>query len=167
TDVIAQHNTELQRTAQEGGVREPGPEQEQDDQRPGTKVNPQDVPQPGAEPAGGALRDEIVPARRRGTSQHAGGDPQQVSADLPGPVFTTGGRASSAFAALLFAALVGGAAWVANLHGVPIRFQFAFQLGLGLLVLCAVVELVRTAWPRLRLKINPDGLRVSRAALTR
>lgn len=173
TDVIAEHNTALQRTANEGGHRAPDPGREQEPSRPPTKVYPHEAPPAGQRPepasasADAELRDEIVPARRRGTTEQGGRDPRQVNADLPGPVFTTGGRGSSAFAALLFTALVAGAAWVANRYSVPDEYQFAFRLGLGLLALCAIVEFVRAAWPRLRLKINPDGLLISRAVLNR
>nr|WP_228045900.1 serine/threonine-protein kinase [Saccharopolyspora sp. HNM0983] len=168
TDVIAQHNTELQRTANEPDNPRPGTLVYPDGEPPAAPApQPPPQPAPAASPPAGDLREEIVPARARETSEQGGADPTRVRADLPGPVFATGGRGSAAFWTVLFAAIVAGGAWVGTQYGVPEDFQFAFQLGIGLLALCAIVEFARAVWPRLRLKINPDGLRISRAGLNR
>ncbi|GAA2801031.1 serine/threonine-protein kinase [Saccharopolyspora taberi] len=116
-------------------------------------------------PAPAQQRGQIVPARPRQTSQSPAAP--QVRKDQPGPVFHTGGRVGAFVSGLVIVLLMLGAhelASQASLSGDPYQ---VYRLGMLLLGISAVWSAARVLMPRLRLKINGDGIRVSRLGLAR
>ncbi|MER7015157.1 serine/threonine-protein kinase [Saccharopolyspora sp. NPDC000359] len=107
------------------------------------------------------VRGKIVPAQPRQTAQ------QRVRRDNPGPVFATAGRFRALLSALVCVAIMYGAYRLADSgFGVDDRFP-VFQLGMLLLGISAAWSALRAVLPSLNLKVNSDGLLISRMGLTR
>ncbi|MFB9569660.1 hypothetical protein ACFFRS_22090 [Saccharopolyspora hordei] len=107
------------------------------------------------------MRDEIVPAKPRQTSRQP-----QVRRDNPGPVFSTTGRFRALLSALVYFAIMVGAYRLYD-AGFGSRHLVIFQLGMLLLGISAVWSLGRAVMPSLHLKVNSDGLLVSRMGMVR
>ncbi|NHD17456.1 MULTISPECIES: serine/threonine-protein kinase [unclassified Actinopolyspora] len=101
------------------------------------------------------------------SGHHRADPPQTVRDELPGPVFRTAGRAGallwSGFSALLAYATVRTGTDLS----VSGETAAVFMLAVFLLLLSAVLSLANALIPAIRLKINPDGIRVSRMGLHR
>ncbi|GAA4887515.1 serine/threonine-protein kinase [Saccharopolyspora cebuensis] len=114
-----------------------------------------------------ARRDPIVPAAPRHTA------PAKIAArvrdDVPGPVFVTAGKVAAFLWILCCVLVVAGLnALAAQVSVLPNDLDtIAFQVGSLLLVVSAAWSAVRLLVPKLKLKINPDGLRISRLGLHR
>ncbi|RKT82298.1 Serine/threonine protein kinase [Saccharopolyspora antimicrobica] len=178
SDVIAQHATQLQQTAS-APMPDTPPPQPVAAPRPATRTYtqaapaapapapPQPAPQPPAPVAPARaevepVRGKIVPAQPRQTSQQP-----QVRRDNPGPVFATAGRFRALFSAVVCVAIMFGAYELFR-HGLGSGDRFMiFQIGMLLLGLSAAWSVARAVLPSLCLKINGDGLLVSRMGLTR
>ncbi|GAB3280525.1 hypothetical protein GCM10027563_09420 [Parasphingorhabdus pacifica] len=108
---------------------------------------------------------KIRPAVPRNTAKQAVADRARVRKDNPGPVFTTGGRGGALFSAVLLGLFVFG---TLMLLGTP-RGDVAipYFIGLGLLTASGALSLLKAITPGLRLKLNSDGLLVSRSGFTR
>ncbi|MGW3467787.1 protein kinase domain-containing protein [Saccharopolyspora sp. NPDC000995] len=201
TDVIAQHATQLQQTA---NAPLPDTAPPQPTPKPGTRaytqahdatpvssapvspapVSPAPVSPAPVAPASGApapvapapvssapfasepIRDKIVPARPRETAR----TPQRVRKDNPGPVFATGGRFRAAMSAVIcgMIILVAGRLFQAyDLSGLSHDRVAIFRLGMLLLGISMLWSIGKVLLPSLHLKINSDGLLISRMGLTR
>ncbi|GAA4863926.1 serine/threonine-protein kinase [Saccharopolyspora rosea] len=162
TDVIAQHATELQRTANAPLPDAPPPDVPPPAPAPANSVRTAPVAPPTpVPPANGA---PIVAKRPRGTVQQTA---EQVRRDLPGPVFRTRGKVPAALSALACVAIMVAARWMAARTGVSMELSIVYRLGVLLLSLSALWSLIIILLPGLRLKINADGLVVSRMGLHR
>lgn len=101
---------------------------------------------------------QIVPFRPKPTSPQSTGS-VTVRKNQPGPVFQTGGRfAAFILAMLAFVAAVGIAR--ISMSG---TVQHVVDSAAVAMAVAGVLALIKTCTPRLHLKINTDGLRVSRA----
>ncbi|WP_406692120.1 serine/threonine-protein kinase [Saccharopolyspora sp. ID03-671] len=178
TAVIAQHATELQRTAQAPDAP-PAPPAPLNPPKQQTRTYTQSAPAPSAPapsaaaPAAPAapvaaapaspMRQPITPAapQKRATQAQV----VQVRRDGPGPEFRTAGRVSAGIWAAFFAALLVGVAYLAE--RVSVDREPLFLLGAGLLVFGAIWSVGRMLAPSLRLKVNGDGVVVHRFGLTR
>ncbi|TWF94016.1 serine/threonine-protein kinase [Saccharopolyspora dendranthemae] len=188
TAVIAQHATELQRTAQVSDTpppqpvaappQAPKPVTQTYTQAPPVAA-PAGPPAPAPAPAG-PMRDKIVPSpaqKRRTQSQEQ--RPPRVRRDGPGPEFRTRGRVAAAmwvatFALLLVAATYGAREMGFSLFGRNPLDSLSdpdpvavLRLGAFLLLFGAVWSFCRMLAPSLRLKVNGDGVVVHRFGLTR
>jgi serine/threonine protein kinase len=182
SDVIAQHATQLQQTANAPLPDTPPPQPVAAAPKPGTRAYtqaqsaaptpPAPTPPAAAPPAPtppAPVRDKIVPARPRQTAQE-----QQLVArvrkDNPGPVFTTGGRVRAFLSALICGLIVFGANNLfQNYYADEVSRDLVgiFRLGMLLLVISIVWSIGKMLLPSLQLKINSDGLRISRMGLVR
>ncbi|WP_438387753.1 serine/threonine-protein kinase [Actinopolyspora saharensis] len=101
------------------------------------------------------------------SGHHRADPPQTVRDELPGPVFRTAGRAG----ALLWAGFSALLAYATVRTGTDLSVSgetaAVFMLAVFLLLLSAVLSLANALIPAIRLKINPDGIRVSRMGLHR
>ncbi|KAA5830034.1 serine/threonine-protein kinase [Saccharopolyspora hirsuta] len=175
SDVIAQHATQLQQTASAQlpdtpppqPVAEPKPATRSYTQSAPAPAPPQPAPQPAAPVVAARsevepMRGKIVPAQPRQTSQQP-----RVRRDNPGPVFATAGRFRALVSALVCLAIMYGAYRLAQ-SGLGAGGRYAiFQLGMLLLGISAAWSAARVVLPSLRLKVNSDGLLISRMGLTR
>ncbi|MDA3625351.1 serine/threonine-protein kinase [Saccharopolyspora sp. WRP15-2] len=178
TDVIAQHATQLQTaSAQHPDTPPPQPTaQPKSATRTYTQAGPAPAPQapvapvPAAPPAPVAparnaaepQRGKIVPAQPRATSHQP-----QVRRDNPGPTFTTAGRFRALLSALVVVLIMIAADRLAG-HGLGSSNKLMiFQLGMLLLGLSAAWSVARALLPSLRLKVNSDGLLISRLGMHR
>ncbi|MEV0083072.1 serine/threonine-protein kinase [Saccharopolyspora sp. NPDC050642] len=188
SDVIAQHATQLQQTANAPLPDTPPPQQVPAAPRPATRsytqaqnaappapvapapAPPAPVPPAPMVPAAVAperMRDKIVPARPRQTAQNQH-PVARVRKDNPGPVFATGGRFRAAMSALICALIMFGANRVFQTYGgLSTEHVAIFRLGMLLLAVSMLWSIGRVLLPSLRLKINSDGLLISRLGLTR
>ena len=188
TAVIAQHATELQRTAQVPDAPPPQPvAAPSQEPKPGTQTYtqappvaaPAGPPAPAPVPAG-QMRDKIVPApahKRQTQSQEQ--RPTRVRRDGPGPEFRTRGRVAAAMWTAVFALLLTAAAYLSDsgdirLSGAHVFGSLAspdqetvFLIGALLLLVGAVWSFCRMIAPSLRLKVNGEGVVVHRFGLTR
>ncbi|MCI2419896.1 serine/threonine protein kinase [Saccharopolyspora sp. K220] len=170
TDVIAQHATQLQQTANAPLPDTPPPQPVAAQPKPVTRAYTQAQPAPPAPPAPAApTRDKIVPARPKQTAQQQMAL-ARVRKDGPGPVFATGGRTRAALSAIICLLIVFGANRLYETQGLGGRVSAdmiaIFRLGLLLLTISAIWSAGKALLPSLRLKINSDGLLVSRMGLT-
>ncbi len=100
-----------------------------------------------------------------------GAAPQPIAArptvdrHLQGPVFRTRGRAAALLSAAFVFTLAYGAVQLARVSGTTGTARGVLELGIACLFLSGVISLVRAVLPGLRLRINSDGLRVSRMGL--
>ncbi|CAM01191.1 serine/threonine protein kinase [Saccharopolyspora erythraea NRRL 2338] len=122
--------------------------------------------QPVAEQQVQPQRDKIVPARPRQTAQTQAAV-ARVRADVPGPTFATGGRVGALVSAVVIVLLMIGARELSSAIGTNPNVRGLFNLGMLLLAISAGWSLLRVVMPSLRLKVNSDGLRVSRLGLGR
>ncbi|MGP4017409.1 serine/threonine-protein kinase [Saccharopolyspora sp. 5N708] len=174
TDVIAQHATQLQQTANAALPDTPPPQPVAAQPKPVTRAYTQAQPAPAAPPAQPAppvpVRDKIVPARPKQTAQQALALPR-VRKDSPGPVFATGGRVRAALSALACLLIVFGVNRLYENYDLGSRVSTelvgVFRLGTLLLIISAIWSIGRMLLPSLQLKINSDGLLVSRMGLSR
>ena len=178
TALISEHTTQLQRTANAAASEDtPRPAAEhKPSTRAYTGLNEQPKPPPPPPPAPPPSRVEqtapIAPARPRATAQQPVQQPRPqrplVSKDNPGPVFKTGRRVPPLlWAAFLFGLAWGGVAAAYAIHGVPRHFVPAANIALTVLVVLGSLSLLKVLRPALRLKINSDGIRISRLGLSR
>ncbi len=109
-------------------------------------------------------RGPIAPARPRETSQQR---TSRVRADVPGPVFRTKGRMRYAMGALF--ALFMLVAVLAFAREGAVSGQPLMLLGIAglLFATSAVLSTARMITPALRIKVNGDGIRISRPGLSR
>ncbi|GAA0541354.1 hypothetical protein GCM10011581_37220 [Saccharopolyspora subtropica] len=172
SDVIAQHATQMQQTANAPLPDTPPPQPVAAQPKPATRVHTQNAPAapPVAQPATPAppvlLRDRIVPAQPRQTAQQQA----RVRRDNPGPVFRTAGRMRAVLSAVVCGLIIFGANWLFRSYDVSevSRDHIAlFRLGILLLALSMVWSIGLALLPNLRLKINSDGLLISRMGLDR
>ncbi|MEB3368556.1 serine/threonine-protein kinase [Saccharopolyspora mangrovi] len=184
TAVIAQHATELQRTAQAPDTPppQPVPAAAQAAPKPVTQAYTQAPPAADAPPAAPApaMRDKIAPSppQKRQTQAHEQRAPR-VRRDGPGPEFRTRGRVAAAMWTATFALLLVAVTYLADSVDIPFYRgsltssltkpdQLAvFRLGALLLLFGAVWSFCRMLAPSLRLKVNNDGILVRRMGLTR
>ncbi|GAA2341146.1 hypothetical protein GCM10009854_17000 [Saccharopolyspora halophila] len=182
TAVITQHATELQRTARAPGAPPPpapaGPMAPAGPPRqPTRQESPAPAPAPASPPAPQpqAQRPMREPIRPRQPQQTRHGAPR-VRRDGPGPEFRTGGRAGSVVWALVFGLLLFGAflferRFGNDLIGMVPGGHTGLRLAAGVGVLLLVIGLVWSLWqaltPKLRIKINSEGVVVSRLRMTR
>ncbi|QIZ36787.1 serine/threonine-protein kinase [Saccharopolyspora sp. ASAGF58] len=186
SDVITQHATQLQQTA---NAPLPDTAPPQPTPKPGTRsythahdatpVSPAPVPSAPVIPASVApapvspapaapapMRDRIVPARPRETTR----TPQRVRKDNPGPVFATGGRFRAAMSAVICGVIILGAGRLFQTYGFSGLSHdrvAIFRLGMLLLGISMLWSIGKVLLPSLHLKINSDGLLISRMGLTR
>lgn len=174
TAVITEHTMELQKTTEATNVPpSPGPAPVPP-VRPHTKVEAPAPPPPAPSrpapsppiPVDLERTNEIKPARPKGTNRQPTA-PASVRRDQPGPEFNTGGR----FAAFLSAAFAAGvflmATYLVNRYGTLGGPVTVLEIGMSLLAFGGGLSLLKAVCPRLRLKINSDGLRLSRAGMSR
>ncbi len=182
SDVITQHATQLQQTAN-APLPDTGPPQPvASAPKPGTRAYTQAQSAPAAEPAPAApaptpsapvspvpVRSKIVPARPRQTAEH-----QQALARVrkenPGPVFATGGRVRAVLSAITCGLIIFGANRMFQTYagsGLSHDHVAIFRLGIFLLVISMIWSIGKALLPGLHLKINSDGLLISRTGLTR
>ncbi|QGK69535.1 protein kinase [Allosaccharopolyspora coralli] len=109
-------------------------------------------------------REPLAPARPRDTSQQR---TDRVRADVPGPVFRTKGRMRYAVGAL-FALFMLVAVFAFARDG-AVSGQPLMLLGVAgvLFGTSAALSVARMLTPALRIKINGDGIRISRPGLAR
>ncbi|MFC7344309.1 serine/threonine-protein kinase [Saccharopolyspora griseoalba] len=180
TAVITQHTTELQRTAQAPppqptpvGAPKPATLQVPPAQPPAPAPAPGRPAQPprAQPPARPPMGEPIRPRQPQQTRSEP-----RVRRDGPGPEFRTAGRAGSVIWAFVFALLLLGAYAAARFLGpgaaglLPAGGDtavLAAQIGVALLVLGLVWSVLRALVPHLRLKINSEGVVVSRLGMTR
>lgn len=177
TAVIDEHATELKQTMDAAPPDTPPPSGVQP--KPGTLVYPAEGPSvataPPPPPPPGApapavpdnaleRTNTVRPARPRQTSQQPL-DAPRVRKDSPGPVFTTTGRAAALTSAIVLGCLVFG---VISFFGTPSFVgESSYLAGVALLTASALLSLCKALMPSLRLKVNSDGLLVSRAGWRR
>ncbi|NYH76834.1 serine/threonine protein kinase [Actinopolyspora biskrensis] len=134
----------------------------------GQEPPPPGVPRPDGSaapphPAGGSPSA----AGEADSGQHRTDPPEGVRGELPGPVFHTAGRASALLWSGFSALLAYGTVRTGADFGVSGESAAVFMLAVFLLLLSAVLSLAHALVPAIRLKINPDGIRVSRMGLHR
>lgn len=117
-------------------------------------------PNAGAAPAAQTKRP---PAPKAPEPSFPSSVPRKVSANTPGPVFVTGGRGS----ALLWAVLMFVVAAFAYTLGDEVAGNPVPTLAFLLFFVSGLLSLAKAVLPGLRLKVNTDGLRISRAGLAR
>ncbi|RRO14781.1 serine/threonine protein kinase [Saccharopolyspora rhizosphaerae] len=172
TAVIAQHATELQRTAQvpDTAPPQPVPASPQAPKKGGTQAYtqappvaaaaassapaPAPAPTPKPNPVSASasasapqpIRDKIVPSpphKRPTQSQEQ--RPDRVRTDGPGPEFRTRGRVSAAMWTVVFALLLAGAGYLAQEMGFRL-FQGTVTEGRGVFRLGALLLLIGAVW---------------------
>ncbi|GAB2748477.1 hypothetical protein GCM10027174_23500 [Salinifilum aidingensis] len=121
-----------------------------------------------AAPARPATKRQPVPERKAPEPAERSHPPAPaVRAHEPGPVFRTAGRASSLLTALLCGLCLYVVLWSARHNGVLPEVRPLLTAGVALLALAAVVSALSVFVPRLRMKINADGVVLSRGGLRR
>lgn len=191
---ITEHTAQLQRTASAALESPPPAEPPKPGTRSYTEAQPAAAaPSPapasapadparadwsaaGAPPAGKPAverNDKIKPARPKGTttqrSQPVG---PAVNKDNPGPVFATKGRTGKILWAITTVLAAYGAYWGADFASQQGYSLDGSQLAPVTVVACLLIisgaySLLKALLPRLKLKVNNDGLLVSRAGLTK
>jgi serine/threonine protein kinase len=136
-------------------------------QRPGTRTAIQPAA-PALSPLAHERTDKLAPAQPRNTAQQPiRPEESAVRSDSPGPVFSTRGRIAALIQAALMALIVGALFQiVSRVEILPSVFP-ALQVLAILLQIGVGLSLIKVLVPGLRLKINNDGLRISRAGLSR
>lgn len=119
---------------------------------------------PGTRQETGATREKIAHARPSQTARVA---QSRVRKQNPGPVFHTAGRFSAMVSTLLCLLCMYVAYWLAEHGEVPTELHQIFQLGMVLLAVATGWCVLSALVPRLHMKVNSDGVLVSRAWLTR
>ena len=134
-------------------------------------------PQPAPDWAAVQRTDEITPVKPRSTSQQpvtrASAPGPEVRADNPGPVFATKGRVKAFVWLLIVVAVVVGIYVVTDflINQLDFRWlpggQEAMQGAVTGLCVIGALLVLRILTPALKFKINSDGIRISRAGLSR
>ncbi|MBA8825730.1 serine/threonine protein kinase [Saccharopolyspora lacisalsi] len=133
--------------------------------RPPTRAYDPVLPEPPVAPPP-RQAEAAGPSHPRTASSKPAGAPL-VRKDNPGAVFRTGRRSGAvAYAAMVFLLAYGAYASRGAIE-IAENARVIFLLGVGCLVLSGVLSLVRALLPGLRLKVNSDGLLVSRVGLSR
>lgn len=121
-----------------------------------------------AAPARPATKRQPVPDRKAAEPAERNRPPTPaVRVHEPGPVFRTAGRVSSLLTALLCGLCLYVVFWSVRNNGVLDEVRPLLTAGVVLLVIAAVGSALSVLVPRLRMKINADGVVLSRGGLRR